>query len=473
MPPRLSIHALLLAALATGFVAMPLGAQKRGYTLGMITELVKNGASDDRVAALVGSACLERALTANDGADLKTVGAKADLIAKVTRACVVGTATVASNPSAPPAAATEPPTSASPVTQYSSPAATTGTTGTGAAVGSAADAAGAAGAASAAGMAGAALGGAANAAAAVAPASGGSGGSVRPGAPPAVNEKAASAAAYAAARDAIPRQFTTEFAQLGATRVWVETFECPKLNATTEPYFGSTDSSFDSRLTRYICAKLKFASTQPTVAGQPIQFSCKFDQEGGTLGEQVVDGSPLYSGRNEWETYVQWGYDDYDRWKNGRYSVICEYNLKPVVRAPFRIFTSGNQGTDLTALKARVLAFRTYATDNTLFKGKPRYFSDVFQADRVRWIGMELQLVFPTTSAEVTEVVACTWRNADTVAPMQVDTLRVNVIAGDNGVLTKLSGRGFEEAGGWATGDYSIDCLNGDRRIAQTKFRLK
>lgn len=447
----LTLRTVLWTATASIVVSIPAGAQKRGYTVGMITELVKNGASDEHVAALVGSACLERALTATDGTALKAAGARADLIARVTGTCVVGGTTVASSQTSSVPAASELASTPNPVTPFSAPTippAAAAVTGAAASV----------------------VGG------------GGSGGSARPGAAAAANERAssaaasgraASAAAYAAARDAIPRQFSAEFPQLGATQVSMETFECPKLTETTEPYLGSTDSSFDSRLTRYICGKLKFASSQPTVAGQPLSFSCKFDQEGGTLGEQVVDGSPLYSGRNEWETYVQWGYDDYDRWKNGRYSVICEYNLKPVIRAPFRVFTSGNSGTDLTNLKARVLAFRTYATDNTLYKGKSRYFTDVFQADRVKWIGMELQLVFPTTAAEVSEVVACTWRNADTAAPLQVDTLKINVAADDNGVLTKLSGRGFADAGGWATGDYSIDCLNGDRRIAQTRFKLK
>jgi hypothetical protein len=248
-------------------------------------------------------------------------------------------------------------------------------------------------------------------------------------------------------------------------------FECPALSATPEHYLGPAADRFDSRLARFVCARMKFVSAQPAAATPSLKLQCKYDKDGGTLAFGEIDGTPT-AGASDWEAYIQFGKDDYDTWKNGQYNVYCDYGIKTVLRAPFSVFTSGTVGSDIPSLKARVLTLRTFATGPQIVPLMERSYTDVFVGDKLRMVGMELQLLFPPPDGKTTETVSCVWKHVDTGKLLYTDQLLLAPKL-ESYTSIKATANGFADPGGWTSGNYTVDCALADKVIASTKFTVK
>lgn len=447
----------LALGLASIVVARPAQAQRQGgYTPQMIMEMVRNGVADEKIMALVRSGCLAKPLTESDGSDLRRAGGSAELVMRLGRECPVGGESSASSqpsPSAP----------AAPVAPAPSAGSVVGGVAT---IGS-----GAASAASGAVQQMSQPVSAPPAAPPAAPAAAPEPARTRSAAPQAPTAKERAAAAIAAERMAIPSSATLDVAGLGAVKSTIDFFECPALTATPERFLGPSADKFDSRLARFVCARVKFVSAQPAAAPPSLKLQCKYDKDGGTLAFGEMDGTPP-TGSTEWEAYIQYGKDDYDNWKNGQYNVYCDYGVKTVLRGPFSVFTSGAVGDDIPSLKARVLTIRTFATGPQVVPLMERTYSDTFVSEKTRMIGLELQVLFPPPDGKTSETVGCVWTHVDTGKALYTDQL---VIAPKPESFTsiKATANGFADPGGWTSGNYTVDCSLGTKVIATTKFTVK
>ena len=413
-----SLTAVLAAASVV--VATPALAQRSGYTSSMLAELLRNGVADEKVVAMVNSGCLARPLSSAEVTDLRSSGGSADLVMKIGRACLVGGeagATPVATPVATPAPTPAPAPAAVPV--------------------------------------------AAPAAVPVAV----------PVAAPVAAPAAVPVAAEPTARQALPPAATLDVAGLGAVKAAADFFECPALSATPDRYLGPSSARFDSRVTRYICARMKFVSAQPASATPALKLQCKYDKDGGTLAVGEIDGTPS-AGASAWEAYIQFGKDDYDSWKTGQYNLFCDYGAATVIRAPFSVFTSGIIGDDIPSLKAKVLALRTFPTGPEIVPLMQRAYTDVFMSDRLRMVGMELQLLFPPPDGTTSETLSCVWKSVDTGKLMYTDALVV-APKPESSTSIKATANGFTDAGGWTSGQYTVDCSLADKVIASTKFTVK
>ena len=288
---------------------------------------------------------------------------------------------------------------------------------------------------------------------------------------PAPAPAAVPVAAEPTARQALPPAATLDVAGLGAVKAAADFFECPALSATPDRYLGPSSARFDSRVTRYICARMKFVSAQPASATPALKLQCKYDKDGGTLAVGEIDGTPS-AGASAWEAYIQFGKDDYDSWKTGQYNLFCDYGAATVIRAPFSVFTSGIIGDDIPSLKAKVLALRTFPTGPEIVPLMQRAYTDVFMSDRLRMVGMELQLLFPPPDGTTSETLSCVWKSVDTGKLMYTDALVV-APKPESSTSIKATANGFTDAGGWTSGQYTVDCSLADKVIASTKFTVK
>ena len=403
-----SLTAVLAAASVV--LATPALAQRSGYTSSMLAEMLRNGVADEKVVAMVNSGCLARPLSSAEVTDLRSSGGSADLVMKIGRACLVGgeaAPTPVAAPVAAPAAAAVPAPTPAPT----------------------------------------------------------------PVAAPAATPVAAPVAAEPTARQALPPAATLDVAGLGAVKAAADFFECPALSATPDRYLGPSSARFDSRVTRYICARMKFVSAQPASATPALKLQCKYDKDGGTLAVGEIDGTPS-AGASAWEAYIQFGKDDYDNWKTGQYNLFCDYGAATVIRAPFSVFTSGIIGDDIPSLKAKVLALRTFPTGPEIVPLMQRAYTDVFMSDRLRMVGMELQLLFPPPDGTTSETLSCVWKSVDTGKLMYTDALVV-APKPESSTSIKATANGFTDAGGWTSGQYTVDCSLADKVIASTKFTVK
>jgi len=428
---------LVVLASASAVLASPAAAQQLGFTPPMLAELLRNGVAEEKILAMVGSGCLAKPLSAADGTDLRGIGGSPDLLTRLGRACLVGEAAAsvssragaASLPAATslPAAAVLPAAASLPVAavqQLSPPV------------------------------------------------------SKPPAAPePAPVAVPSSAKEKVAADTSTPREViptattTLDVSGLGAVKASLDFFECPALSATPARYLGPASDRFDSRLARFLCARIKFASAQPASATPSLKLQCKYDKDGGTLAVGEVEGTPS-AGAAVWEAYIQYGKDDYDHWKDGQYTVTCDYGTATVLRAPFSVFTSETIGDDIPSLKARVLTLRTFATGSQVVPLMERAYTDVFVGEKLRMVGMELQLLYPAPDGKTSETLSCVWKQVDSSKLMYTDQLVVAPTA-ESSTSIKAAANGFTDPGGWTSGNYTVECALADKVIASTKFVVK
>lgn len=433
---------LVVLASASAVLASPAAAQQLGFTPPMLAELLRNGVAEEKILAMVGSGCLAKPLSAADGTDLRGIGGSPDLLTRLGRACLVGegAASVSSRAgAASPAAASLPVAASRPVAavlpaaaslpvaavqQLSPPVSTP------------------------------------PAAPEPAPVA----------VPSSAKEKVA--ADTSTPREVIPTATTTlDVSGLGAVKASLDFFECPALSATPARYLGPASDRFDSRLARFLCARVKFASAQPASATPSLKLQCKYALDGGTLAVGEIDGTPS-AGAAVWEAYIQYGKDDYDHWKDGQYTVTCDYGAATVLRAPFAVFTSGTSGDDIPSLKARVLTLRTFATGSQVVPLMERAYTDVFVGEKLRMVGMELQLLYPAPDGKTSETVSCVWKHVDSSKLMYTDQLVVAPTA-ESSTSIKAAANGFTDTGGWTSGTYTVECGLADKVIASTRFVVK
>lgn len=225
---------------------------------------------------------------------------------------------------------------------------------------------------------------------------------------------------------------------------------------------------FDATRTRVLGVEIS-AMHPAYEATQQIPVACAMQKPDGSeiASDQTINFELAAGATQSSNTGLLFGVADEEDWQPGDYGIRCLADDQVIAQTQFKVVLNP---ADIADAEIRVAGLRLFPVERELPARADRSYASALAAAETRHIGIELEFTHTPLGQTLTIPVECYffWPDGQTSQPV---LLRYEPQATWSGGYS-AGALGWDQAGNWLPGVYTVTCMIGGRPVIVDRFDL-